>query len=228
MVARLATITSPCARRAAGQSAPRRTTSSGLSVTATIGLGVVVDVDPPDVGLALVPVEPVDVELDRLVEVDRVLVDQRLGAEQVDLADDPRPVRGRVDDHDVLLAPRSAARSPTPGSSRSTSTSGRRPPGGRDPPRRGTRAGRRPRPGRRPRRARTAARTWRPSGGPAGRGGCPGRDGPPRASPSSRNSGWWIDVRSTGEPLAHEDPTLTPLRRPARPICCQVPATEPG
>ena len=71
-----------------------------------VRLGVVVDVDPPDVRLALVPVEPVDVELDRLVEVDRVLVDEGLGAEQVDLADDPRPVRRRVDDHDVLLGGR--------------------------------------------------------------------------------------------------------------------------
>ena len=67
-----------------------------------VGVGVVVDVDPPDVGLALVPVEPVDVVLDRLVEVDRLLVDEDLGGEQVDLADDPRPVRRRVDDDDVL------------------------------------------------------------------------------------------------------------------------------
>jgi hypothetical protein len=71
-----------------------------------IGLGVVVDVDAPDIRLALVPVEPVDVELGRLVEVDRVLVDGGLGAEQVHLADHPRPVRRRVDDHDVLAGGR--------------------------------------------------------------------------------------------------------------------------
>ena len=63
---------------------------------------VVVDVDLVDVGLALVPLEPVHVVLDRFVDVDRPLVDEDLGAEQVDLAEDPRPVRRRVDDHDVL------------------------------------------------------------------------------------------------------------------------------
>ena len=58
-----------------------------------VGVGVVVDVDPMDVGLALVPLEPVHVVLDRLVDVDRALVDEDLGAEQVDLAEDPRAVR---------------------------------------------------------------------------------------------------------------------------------------
>ena len=67
-----------------------------------VGVGVVVDVDAVDVRLALVPLEPVDVVLDRFVDVDRPLVDEDLGAEQVDLAEDPRPVRRRVDDHDVL------------------------------------------------------------------------------------------------------------------------------
>ena len=37
-----------------------------------------------------------------LVHVDRVLVDEDLGGEQVHLAQDARPVRRRVDDHDVL------------------------------------------------------------------------------------------------------------------------------
>ena len=50
-----------------------------------VGLGVVVDVDPPDVGLALIPVEAVHVELGRLVQVDRVLVDEGLRCEQVNL-----------------------------------------------------------------------------------------------------------------------------------------------
>ena len=67
-----------------------------------VGVGVVVDVDPVDVGLALVPLEAVDVVLDRLVDVDRPLVDEDLGAEQVHLAEDPRAVRRGVDDHDVL------------------------------------------------------------------------------------------------------------------------------
>ncbi len=67
-----------------------------------VGVRVVVGVDLVDVGLALVPLEPVHVVLDRLVDVDGALVDEDLGAEQVDLAEDPRPVRGRVDDHDVL------------------------------------------------------------------------------------------------------------------------------
>ena len=58
-----------------------------------VGVRVVVDVDLVDVRLALAPVELVDVVLDRLVDVDRVLVDEDLGGEQVDLAEDPRPVR---------------------------------------------------------------------------------------------------------------------------------------
>jgi hypothetical protein len=55
-----------------------------------------------DVRLALTPLEPVDVVLDRLVHVDRAFVDQDLGREQVDLAEHARPVGCRVDDHDVL------------------------------------------------------------------------------------------------------------------------------
>ncbi len=71
-----------------------------------IGLGVVVGVDTPDVGLALVPVEPVDMELGRLVEVDRILVDECLGRKQVHFADDPWPIRRRIDDDHVLLGRR--------------------------------------------------------------------------------------------------------------------------
>ncbi len=67
-----------------------------------VRVGVVVRVDPVDVRLALAPLEPVHVVLRRLVHVDRVLVDEDLGAEQVDLAQHPRPVRRRVDDHHVL------------------------------------------------------------------------------------------------------------------------------
>ena len=58
-----------------------------LQRDAPIGLRVVGDVDAGDVGLALTPVEAVHVVLDRLVHVDRVLVDEDLGAEQVDLAE---------------------------------------------------------------------------------------------------------------------------------------------
>ena len=67
-----------------------------------VGVRVVVGVDPVDVRLALAPFEPVDVVLDGLVHVDRVLVDEHLGREQVDLAEHARPVRRRVDDHHVL------------------------------------------------------------------------------------------------------------------------------
>ena len=67
-----------------------------------VGVRVVVRVDLVDVGLALAPVQRVDVVLHGVVHVDRVLVDEHLGAEQVDLAEDPRPVRRGVDDHDVL------------------------------------------------------------------------------------------------------------------------------
>ncbi len=61
-----------------------------------------VDVDPMDVRLALVPFQPVHVVLDRFVDVDRTLVDEHLGAEQVDLAEDARAVGRGVDDDDVL------------------------------------------------------------------------------------------------------------------------------
>ncbi len=71
-----------------------------------VGIGVVVDVHPPDVGLPFGPVEPVDVVLDALVEVDGLLVQEEGSGEEIDLADDPVRVRGRVEDDDVLLAPR--------------------------------------------------------------------------------------------------------------------------
>ena len=67
-----------------------------------LGLRVVVDVDGADVRLALVPVQPVDVVLARLVEVDGALVDERRRAEEVDLADDPRPRPAGIDDDDVV------------------------------------------------------------------------------------------------------------------------------
>ena len=101
MVARLATITSPWTREPPGAAAVREHVQR-LERDRRVRLRVVVDVDPPDVRLALVPVEPVDVELGRFVEVDRVLVDERRRREQVHLADHPRPVRRGVDDHDVL------------------------------------------------------------------------------------------------------------------------------
>ena len=77
-----------------------------------------------DVGLPLTPIQLVDVVLDRLVDVDRVIVDEDLGGEQVDLTEDPRPVRRRVDDDDVLrrsrpqryLRGREVLRAPVPAS----------------------------------------------------------------------------------------------------------------
>ena len=69
---------------------------------AEVRIGVVVDVGARDVGLALVPVEAVDVVLDAGVDVDRLLVDEQWGGEEVDLAEDAVPVAGGVDDDDVL------------------------------------------------------------------------------------------------------------------------------
>ena len=119
---------------------------------------------------------------------------------------------------------RPQATPPRPGSSPSSSTSGRRPPGGRARPRRGTRAGRRPGPARTPRRARTAARTsrtrrwasstWRLSGssarllGLAARAGTPG-GGSRTGRPASREATRTRDAHVS-------------WRRPARPICCHV------
>ena len=67
-----------------------------------VRVGVVVHVHLVHVRLPLAPVELVHVVLDGVVHVDRVLVDEHLGAEQVHLAEDPGPVRRRVDDHHVL------------------------------------------------------------------------------------------------------------------------------
>jgi hypothetical protein len=67
-----------------------------------VGVRVVIDVDAVDVRLALAPLEPVDVVLDRFMDVDRPFVDEDLGAEQVDLAEDARSVGRRVDDDHVL------------------------------------------------------------------------------------------------------------------------------
>ena len=154
-----------------------------------VGVRVVVDVDPVDVGLALAPLEAVHVVLDRLVDVDGALVDEDLGAEQVDLAEDPRPVRRRVDDHDVLrrrrpqrdLRGREVLARPVPAAVvglADVALLGR-----------GTRAGRRPGRARRPRPARTAARRSPPAGARAGRAGCPGRAAPPRACPRAGTPG---------------------------------------
>ncbi len=68
-----------------------------------IGIGVVVHVHAPHIGLALVPIQLVDVKLRRLMDVDRVLVHQRLRGEYVDLADDSRPIARGIDDHDVFF-----------------------------------------------------------------------------------------------------------------------------
>ena len=86
----------------------------------------------------------------------------------------------------------------------------------------GRRRARRPRPARTAARRspprRWASRTWRLSGSRRASSGVP----------SSRNSGWWMTYWSTGAPEATRTATLVPCRRPARPICCHVAATEPG
>ncbi len=56
-----------------------------------------------NVGLVVVPIEPVDVVLLPIMDVDSVGVDQHRRGEGVDLADDDRPVTGAVvDDDDVV------------------------------------------------------------------------------------------------------------------------------
>ena len=192
-----------------------------------VGVRVVVDVDPVDVRLALVPLEPVDVVLDRFVDVDRPLVDEDLGAEQVDLAEDARAVRRRVDDDDVLrrgrperdLRRREVLARPVPapvarladvallGEEREQVVGRRRPEHlarfERQLERRGAQVGEQDV---------EVVRVERASSG----------------VPSSRNSGWWMTYWSTAAPEATRTATLVPWRRPARPNCCQVAATEPG
>ncbi len=187
---------SPPARRRLGEDVQR------LERHRPVGLRVVVDVDAADVRLALVPVQPVDVELGRLVEVDRVLVDERLGREQVDLAEDARPVRRRVDDHDVLVRGGAERDLAEPGSSRCAQYQRPSPACRTWPssPRNASRSSAGP--GRSARPARTAARTPPPAGGRAARGGCPGRAVPPRAGRSSRYSGCWTTYWSTAPPPA--------------------------
>ena len=102
MVTFQATITSPRCRSPAGGGIGLVEDLEHLERDAEVGIGVVVDVRPGDVGLALLPVEPIDVVLDALVDVDRLLVDEERRREEVDLAEDAVPVAGRVDDHDVL------------------------------------------------------------------------------------------------------------------------------
>ncbi len=90
----------PLRRRPGGRT---RESFERLERDRQLRLRVVVDVDRPDVGALLVPVEPIDVVLARLVQVDGVLVDQRACREKIDLADDHRPrMAQRVDDDHVL------------------------------------------------------------------------------------------------------------------------------
>ena len=71
-----------------------------LQRDAEIGIGVVIDVGAGDVGLALLPVEPVDVVLHPFVDVDRLLVDEQGSGEEVHLAEHAVSVAGCVhDDH---------------------------------------------------------------------------------------------------------------------------------
>ena len=74
----------------------------GLERHRAVGVRVVVHVDLVDIRLPLSPFEPVDVVLDRFVDVDRPFVDEHLGAEEVDLAEDPWPIGRGIDDDDVL------------------------------------------------------------------------------------------------------------------------------
>ncbi len=71
-----------------------------------LGLRVVVHVDRSDIGLLLAPVEPIHVVLARLVEVDGALVDEGPSGEEVDLADDPRPITAGLDDDHVHVGAR--------------------------------------------------------------------------------------------------------------------------
>ena len=80
-----------------------------------LGLRVVVDLDLADVGLRVVPVEPLDLKLLGLVEVDGLLVKEHLRGESIDLADDAslavvifgsdgaRGRSGRIDDDHVVV-----------------------------------------------------------------------------------------------------------------------------
>ncbi len=85
-------------------------------------LRVVVDLYLTHVRLCVVPVQPLDLELLRLVEIDRLLVEQHLRGEPVDLADHPRlavVILGadrarcrprRVDDDNVVVRRRAQRR----------------------------------------------------------------------------------------------------------------------
>ena len=65
-------------------------------------VGVVVDLDGPDVGLLLVPVESVDVILRAFVEIYGLFVKQHRCSELVHLADHRWAGLRGVDDHDVV------------------------------------------------------------------------------------------------------------------------------
>ena len=192
-----------------------------------VGVRVVVDVDPVDVRLALAPVEPVDVVLDRLVDVDRPLVDEDLRGEQVDLAEDARPVRRRVDDHDVLrrgrperdLRGREVLRAPVPAAVARLA----------DVPflrEEGEEVVRRRRPEdlaglerqlerRRPQVGEQDVQVVRVDPGLLGRA-------------VEQVVRMVDDVLVDRRAEATRTATLVPCRRPARPICCQVAAIEPG
>ena len=68
------------------------------------GVGVVVDLHLAHVGLRVLPVELLDLELLRLVEVDGLLVHEDRRREAVDLPDHARAAVRRVDDHHVVVA----------------------------------------------------------------------------------------------------------------------------
>src|SRR5438105_407883 len=66
------------------------------------GVGVVIDLDRPDVRLLLLPIEPVDVELRPFMQVDGLFVEEDRSGELVHLAEDLRTrMRGVDDDHVV-------------------------------------------------------------------------------------------------------------------------------
>ena len=227
-VTRLATITSPCDRRppvagALGEDVER------LERDRAVGLGVVVDVDAADVGLALVPVEPVDVVLDRLVEVDRVARGRASGPRR---GRPRRCTRGRSGVVSMITTFSGAAvRSEISEAGKFSSDQYQRPSSpwrtwpssARKASRSSAAPGPKTSPG-----ANGSSNVGRLAGGRAGRGGCPGRSGPPRAAGRGGTPG---GGRRTGRPGAAEatrTATLVSRRRPARPICCQVAAMEPG
>jgi hypothetical protein len=73
-----------------------------LDLNGEVGVGVVVDLNRSHVGLLLVPVQPFDVVLRAVLEVDRLVVQEDRRRELISLSDHLGPRPGDVDDHDVV------------------------------------------------------------------------------------------------------------------------------